>query len=115
MHEANKIIFRRGDFKNEDEFFNELFKQIRILVEMENVFSFHRNPDAKGVYALQFNPDYSTGDGSTYPIWLNGEEILYVTAFSRNRKIQEAKQTVKEFEEDDDNWESDIGDKKLDA
>ena len=110
MHEANKIIFRRSDFKSDDEFFDELFRQIRILVEMDNVFSFHRNPEIKGVYALQFNPDYPTGEGIAYPIWLDGEEILYVTSFSRKRKVEEAKSIVKNFEEEDDDWELPVKD-----
>ena len=103
MNNSNKIIFRRGDYKNQEEFYSVLFSQIKILIESNNVFSFHENPNSKGVYALQFNPAISTGlDDLTYPIWLTGEEILYVSAFARKNEYESAKQIVEDFELDDD-------------
>lgn len=102
MNNTNKIIFRRNDYRSDDEFFDALFKQIRLLVESNHVLSFHENPNAKGVYALQFNPAHDFDIDNTYPVWLTGEEIIYVSAFARRNLYEDAKQTVEDFEEDDD-------------
>ena len=102
MNKANKIIFRRSDFKSDDEFFDSLFKQIRLLVENNNVISFHENPNFRGIYALQFNPiNMVGGDEASYPVWLTGDEILYVSAYARRNEYEEAKQVVDDFEGDD--------------
>ena len=102
MNDTNKIIFRRGDYRSDDEFFDSLFKQIRLLVESNHVLSFHENPNVKGVYALQFNPSYEFNVDSTYPVWLTSDEILYVSAYARKNLYEDAKQTIEEFEDDDD-------------
>ena len=101
MNEVNKIIFRRGDYKTLEEFYDIIFNQMKILIESNNVFSFHENPNAKGVYALQFNPSNTLNASATYPVWLNGEEIMYVSSFARDKAYEEAKQTVEEYESDD--------------
>lgn len=102
MNQSNKIIFRRGDYKTQEEFYEVLFNQIKILIESGNTFSFHENPNYKGVYALQFNPStFRIDEDITCPVWLTGEEILYVSAFARKNEYEEAKQIVDEFEFDD--------------
>ena len=116
MNDTNKIIFRRSDYKTQEEFFDIVFRQMRILIENDSVFSFHENPNVKGLYALQFGPS-QVNDSNTYPVWLNGEEILYVTKFMRDNEYQKAKITVEEYENDDSGfWDDEpIGDKKPDA
>ena len=117
MNESNKLIFKRCDYRDIEEFYDTLFKQIRILIETNNVFSFHENPQSKGVYALQFGPSQIDENGS-YPIWLNGREILYVTQFARQLKYQDAQDYINDFdseEELDDEFNIKIKPKKDDG
>ena len=81
---------------------------------------FRHNTDIseiKGMYALQFGPSEVSASES-YPIWLTGDEIMYVTAYASHNKYVESKQYVQDYEEDEDNFEDmikDPGDKKSDA
>lgn len=102
MNDTNKIIFRRVEYRSDDEFFETVFKQMRLLIETGHVLSFHENPNVKGVYALQFNPTHVSDIDITYPVWLNGEEIVYVSAFARRNSYEDAKQEVQDYESDDD-------------
>jgi len=105
MNESNKLILRRGDYRDQEEFYDALFKQIRILIESNNVLSLHENPSLKGVYALQFGPNQIDED-SAYPMWLNGKEIYYVTEFARQQKYLDAKELVeKHIDPEDDMWD----------
>ena len=114
MNAPNKIIYNVVDYNTRDDFFDTVLKQIRLLIESHNVISFHENPKIKGMYALQFGPA-DVSEGESYPIWLTGEEIVYITAYASHNKYAEAKKFVKDFEDDEDNWEEIPGDKKSDA
>jgi len=114
MNASNKIIYNVADYKSRDEFFQAVLNQMRLLIESHNVLSFHENPKIKGMYALQFGPA-EVSESESYPIWLTGDEILYVTAYASHNKYNEAKKFVKDFEADDDNWDIVDEDKKSDA
>lgn len=117
MNASNKIIYNVADFSSKDDFFEAVCKQFRLLVENHNVITFHENPKIKGMYALQFGPSEVSASES-YPIWLTGDEIMYVTAYASHNKYVESKQYVQDYEEDEDNFEDmikDPGDKKSDA
>ena len=101
MNETNKIIYKRGEYRSDDEFFEVVFKQMRLLIESGHVLSFHENPNIKGVFALQFNPTHTVDLDTTYPVWLSGDEILYVSSFARKKAYEEARQVVDDFEDDD--------------
>ena len=103
MTNTNKILFNRIDYKNEDDFYEAVSKQIRLLVESNNVITFQESIVNKGMYALQFNSLDASDENITYPMWLTQEEILYVSAFANRRRYEQAKQLVEKYE-DDDNW-----------
>ena len=109
MNDTNKLIFKRSDYRNNEEFYSALFQQFKILIESNNIFSFHENPDLKGVYAIQYGPSHIDVDDS-YPVWLNSAELIYVTAFAKNMEYQKAKDFIEEYEKhqpDDDDWSID--------
>ena len=106
MHESQKLVFRRSDYKNVEEFYNTIFQQFRILIESNNVFSFHENPQERGIFVVQFGPSTIT-ETSSYPVWLTADEIIEMTALSRFAKYQEAQKFVEDYESNnpDDDWD----------
>ena len=97
MNKSNKIIFNRAEYRDIEEFYMTLFKQIRVLIDTKQVFSFHENPKVKGMYVLQFGPN-EINDETTFPVWLDGEEIASISAYSQLRDYQDAKEYVENFE-----------------
>ena len=97
MNQSNKIIFNRADYRDVEEFYHALFQQIRALLETKQIFSFHENPKVKGMYVLQFGPGEIT-DETTFPVWLDGEEIASLNAYNQLRDYQNAKEYISNFE-----------------
>ena len=115
MNAANKIIYNVADFKSRDEFYAAVLQQIRLLIESHQVLSFHENPKIKGLYALQFGPA-EANEKDSYPVWLTGEEIMYITAYANHNEYLQSKKYVKDYEDDEDNWDViDKEDKNPDA
>jgi len=97
MNRSNKLILNKADYKDNEDFYQLLFQQIRILVETKQVFTFHENPKVSGMYVLQFAPSKIDND-SSFPVWLDGEEIASITAYSQLRDYQDAQKYIEEFE-----------------
>lgn len=97
MNKSNKIIYNRAEYRDVEEFYQVLFQQFRLLLETKQVFSFHENPKARGMYVLQFGPN-DIDEHISFPVWLDGEEIASITAYSQLRDYQDAKDYVSNFE-----------------
>ena len=89
MNRSNKLILNKADYKDNEDFYQLLFQQIRILVETKQVFTFHENPKVSGMYVLQFAPSTIDND-SSFPVWLDGEEIASITAYNQLRDLRPA-------------------------
>lgn len=98
MNKSNKIIYNRADYRDVEEFYDVLFKQIRALLDTHQLFSFHENPKVKGMYVLQFGPSVISED-TTFPVWLDAEEIASLNSYNQLRDYQDAKNVISRFEE----------------
>ena len=107
MNNSNKIIFKRTDYRSDEEFYTSILNQFRILIESKHVFSFHENPEIPGVYAVQFGSSEINTTGS-YPVWLTADEILCVQSYVKERDYHQAQDLVNKGEEDDDEDDWDI-------
>lgn len=108
MFNANKIIFKRSDYPNVEKFYEALFTQFKLLIESGKVFSFHRSPQDNNLIAIQFGSSEITDD-STYPVWLNADEIIQLTALAKLDEYEKAKQYIEDYERDPDSIDDDFG------
>lgn len=97
MNRSNKLIYNKSDYRDVEDFYQVIFKQIRVLLDTHQLFSFHENPKIRGMYVLQFGPNEITDD-ATFPVWLDAEEIASVSAYSQLRDYQDAKEYIEKFE-----------------
>ena len=115
MNNSEKIVYNVADYKSKDEMIDAILQQIKIFIENGKLFSFNDNIKVKGTYVLQFSP-VSAFETDIWPVWLDTEEIIYVSTYANQKEYAEAKKRVQDYEEDDDDVVviSD-GDKKSDA
>ncbi len=103
MNDSSKILYKRSDYRDFEEFLDVITRQIKLLIETKQVFSFHENPMNTGEYVLQFGSS-KVSETTSFPVWLNAQEMLDLSEVARQRDYDNAKQIIKEFEEDDDDF-----------
>ena len=113
MNKADKIIYNIADYNSREELIDAVLKQARIFIENKKVFSFHETTNKKGTYVLQFGSS-DMQETNVWPVWLDSEEILYISTYASQNEYVNAKKLVDNYEEDDDIVIVD-GDKKTDA
>jgi len=97
MNQSNKLVLNKCDYKSIEDFYQVVFQQIRTLLDTKQVFSMHENPKIKGMYVIQFGPSV-IDENSTFPIWLDAEEIASITTYNQFKEYTSARNFIEEFE-----------------
>ena len=99
MNNVDKITYNIADYNSKDELIDAVLTQMRIFILNKKVFSFYEVQGNKGIYALQFGP-MDVIEYESWPVWLNMEEMMYVSSYASQVEYAKAKKTVRDFEDD---------------
>jgi len=70
MNQVNRMVYSRRDIKNEDELYDMIGKQVRLLLQTGNTVMLTDEDDGKDSIVIEFMP----ADGDIRPFWLVDEE-----------------------------------------